>query len=235
MKMMLWRFTVIVLFSTLLLGTDFLAMRPVIADDKTEAIQLVDKSLLTLQSFMKDEYMGVMRDLLKDAKGVFIMPQLLQGAFIVGASGGSGLFITRNGSGKWNGPVFYTIGGASIGLQIGGQASEVVLLVMTDRGVAAFQSTNFKLGADAGIAVGPIGVGLSAQTANLSVDILSFSRSKGLYGGVSLQGAVAGSRTSLNKAYYGKDIRPSDALIRPTVHNPQAAKLLEEVTKAAKK
>jgi len=235
MKRIESRFIAVVLFVSLLSGAGFVTVQSARADDKTEAVQLVDKCFLTFQSFMKDEYMGVMKDLLKDAKGLFIMPQLLQGGFIVGASGGSGLFIQRDGNGKWTGPVFYTIGGASFGLLIGGQSSEIVLVVMTDRGVAAFQSTNFKLGADAGIAVGPFGVGLAAQTANLSADILSFSRSKGLYGGVSLQGAVAASRTGLNKAYYGKDVQPSDVLIRPTVRNPQAAKLLDEVAKAATK
>jgi len=235
MKKILSKVAAVVLFLSVLSGYDLFAVCPSFADDKAEAVELVDKSLITLQSLMKDEYMGVMRDLLKDAKGLFIMPQMLQGGFIVGASGGSGVFLQRDGNGKWTGPVFYTIGGASIGLLIGGQSSEVALLVMTDRGVAAFQSTNFKLGADAAIAVGPFGVGLSAQTANLSADILSFSRSKGLYGGVSLQGAVAGSRDSLNEAYYGKVVKPSDILIRPIVRNPQAAKLLEEVAKATMK
>ena len=145
------------------------------------------------------------------------------------------MFVQRDGVNKWNGPAFYAIGGASIGFQIGGESSEVVLLAMTDRGVAAFQSNNFKLGADAGIALGPIGLGVAAQTANLSADILSFSRSKGLYGGVSLQGAVVAARDGLNSAFYGKNVKPSDILIRPTVSSGQASRLLEEVAKAAAK
>jgi len=224
----------LIVLSTILIGVPFIA-KPAIADDKMDAQQLVEQARLSWQSLMKDEYMGVMRDLLKSAKGVLIMPQLLQGAFIVGASGGSGVFVQRDGANKWNGPAFYTIGGASIGFQIGGESSEVVLLAMTDRGVAAFQSNNFKLGADAGIALGPIGLGVAAQTANLSADILSFSRSKGLYGGVSLQGAVVAARDGLNSAFYGKNVKPSDILIRPTVSSGQASRLLEEVAKAAAK
>ena len=234
MKKLLWSFTLLTAFSTIFTGFAF-STKPAIADDKMEAQQLVEQAGLSWESLMKDEYMGVMRDTLKNAKGVFIMPQLLQGAFIVGASGGSGVFMQRDGGNKWTGPAFYTVGGASIGFQIGGEASEVVLLAMTERGVAAFQSNNFKLGADAGIALGPIGVGLAAQTANLSADILSFSRSKGLYGGVSLQGAVVATRDGLNSAFYGRNVKPSDILIRPTVSNPQASRLLEDVAKAAAK
>ncbi len=234
MKKLLWNFILLVAFSTIFIGTLFTTM-PAIADDKMEARQLVEQARLSWESLMKDEYMGVMRDVLKNAKGVFIMPQLLQGAFIIGASGGSGVFVQKDGGNKWTGPAFYTVGGASIGFQIGGESSEVVLLAMTDRGVSAFQSNNFKLGADAGIALGPIGMGVAAQTANLSADILSFSRSKGLYGGVSLQGAVVATRDGLNSAFYGRNVKPSDILIRPTVSSPQASRLLEEVAKAAAK
>ena len=229
---LLWRFTLVVAFFAVFTG-GFFNSTPAIADDKMDAEQLVEQARLSLQSLMKDESMGVMRDLLKNAKGVLIMPQLLQGAFIFGASGGSGVFVQKDTDDKWTGPAFYTVGGASIGLQIGGTSSEVVLLAMTDRGVAAFQSNNFKLGADVGIALGPIGMGVAAQTANLSADILSFSRSKGLYGGVSLQGAVVATRDKLNSAFYGKNVKPSDILIRPQVTSAQATPLLEEIARAA--
>ncbi len=131
------------------------------------------------------------------------------------------------------GPAFFTLGGASFGLQAGGEASEVVLLIMTDRGVKAFMSSNFKLGADAGIAVGPVGGGVAAETANLSADILSFSRSKGLFGGVSLEGAVVKVRSGLNEAYYGKKLSPSQILIGGRASNPHSARLVEEIAKAA--
>lgn len=205
------------------------------ADDKMEAQQLVEKAGMTFQSFINDANMVDMRNLLKDAKGLFITPQLLRGAFVIGASGGSGVLLKRDKSGTWSGPAFYTVGGASIGLQIGGEASEVALLIMTDRGIKAFLTGNVKLGVDAGIAVGPVGGGVAAQTANLSADILSFSRSKGLYGGVSLQGAVVAIRSGLNKAYYGKKVKPAGILVTHKVANPKAGPLLEAVAKAAKK
>ena len=231
----------LVLFTSILTilmitGICFLQATQARADDKTEAVQLVDKAKFTFTNFMADQSMGVMRDLLKDAKGVFIIPQLLRGAYVIGISGGSGVFLAREKGDRWRGPTFYTVGGASIGLQIGGEASEVVLVAMTERGVDAFLSNNFKLGGDANVAVGPVGIGVSAQTANLSGDILSFSRSKGLYGGVSLQGAVVAARDDLNRAFYGEKVeRPADVLIRGKATNSQAEALQEEVAKAAKK
>jgi lipid-binding SYLF domain-containing protein len=174
--------------------------------------------------------MGVFRDLLPKAEGVLIVPSLLKGAFIIGASGGSGVLVTRDpNSGRWSEPAFYTLGGASIGLQLGGQSSEVVLLAMTERGVTSLLQTSAKLGGDIGVAVGPVGMGASAATANLSADILSFSRSKGLYGGLSLDGAVVAVRDSLNRAYYGKTVSPTDILVRHTVSHPEGMALADTV------
>jgi len=207
---------------------------PVFATDQMEATQIVDKARLTLESFTSDGYMGAFRDLLKKAQGVVIAPELLKGAFIVGVSGGNAVCLTRDKkTGQWSEPAFYTIGGASFGLQIGGEASEVILLAMTDRGVTSLLGNSIKLGGDVGIAAGPVGYGAAASTANLSVDILSFSRAKGLYGGISLDGAVVAVRSSLNEAYYGKRVSPTDILIRHAVTNPQAARLIEDVSKSA--
>ena len=208
---------------------------PASANDKMESNQLIDKAQLPLQSFMCDKNMGTFRNLIRKAQGVLIAPSVLKGAFIVGASGGSGvLFVRDKTNGKWSGPAFYTIGGASFGLQIGGQSSEVVLLAMTDRGVRSFLGNSFKLGGDVGIAAGPVGMGAAAATANLSADILSFSRSKGLYGGISLDGAVVAVRDKLNDAYYGKHVSPADILVARSVMNPHSNMLAEAVTNAAK-
>ncbi len=199
-----------------------------------DATQVVEKARFTLDSFMNDSNMGAFRDLLKDAKGVLIFPQMLKGAFIVGAQGGNGVFLVRDEkTGNWTGPAFYTLGGGSFGLQIGGEASEIILLAMTDRGVNSLLANSFKLGADAGVAAGPVGVGVSAATANLSADILSFSRSKGLYGGISLEGAVVAVRGDWNDAYYGKDVSPADILVRRDVTNPHSATLISDLSKSA--
>ena len=221
---------VVVLFFGLSLWTP-----SVLAGDKAEANQLVEKAKMTFENFVKDKNMRIMVDLLKDAKGVFIAPQVLRGAFVVGASGGSGGFISRDKDNRWSGPAFYTLGGVSVGFQAGGDASEVILVAMTERGVKAFHSTNFKLGADAGVAVGPAGAGIAAQTANLSADIVSFSRAKGLYVGLSLDGVVVAARDDLNRSFYGKEVKPSDILGKPGFSNPKASGLLQEVARAAKK
>jgi len=206
------------------------------ANDTMDARHLVEKARMSLDSFDKAKEMNAFRDLLKDAKGVFIAPQILKGAFIVGASGGSGVFMVRDATtGKWSQPAFYTIGSASFGLQIGGQASEVVLLAMTDRGVAALLSNSVKLGADVGVAAGPVGMGASAATANLSADIISFARSKGLFAGISLDGAVVKVRDSLNHAYYRADVTPTDILVKRRVANRHAQPLISAISTDAKR
>jgi SH3 domain-containing YSC84-like protein 1 len=204
------------------------------ADDLLDAKQLVEKSQLTIESFVADVNIEAIRDLMTKAKGVFIAPQVLKGAFVVGASGGSGVFLVReDATKKWSGPAFYTIGSVSFGLQIGGEASEIVLLAMTDRGVSAMLGSTFKLGVDASVAVGPIGGGAAAATAALSADIISFARAKGAYAGISVDGAVVAVRSDWNTAYYGKTVEPADILVRRTVSNPHAAGLIAAVTKAS--
>jgi lipid-binding SYLF domain-containing protein len=209
---------------------------PASADDKMEANQLVERAKLTLDSFASDKVMGTpIKDLIKKAKGVFIAPQVLRGAFIFGVSGGSGVLMARaDKPNQWNGPAFYTMGEASFGLQAGGDASEVILLLMTDRGVSAMLAPSVKLGADASVAAGPVGGGATASTANISADVLTFTRAKGLYGGVSLEGAVVATRGALNDAFYGKkDLNPTDILVRRTVTNPASAALITRINNLA--
>ena len=207
---------------------------PARADDAMDARQLVEKAKLTFESMIVAPEMDALRDLMKSAKGVFVAPQVLRGAFIFGVSGGSGAFFARGERpGQWNGPAFYTIGEVSFGLQAGADASEIVLLAMTNRGVTALLSTSVKLGADASVAAGPVGVGVRAATANLSADIVTFSRAKGLYGGASVEGAVVAPRGALNAAYYDREVSPADILIRGAVSNPHAAPLIELIRKAA--
>src|SRR5262245_62379704 len=205
------------------------------AKDAREAQQLVDRAKLTIESFAADKTMGKpVRDLIKKAKGVYIAPEVLRGAFIVGASGGSGVILVRGDKGDWKGPAFYTIGEASFGLQAGADKSEVVLLIMSDRGVSAMLASSVKLGADASVAAGPVGGGATAETANISADILTFSRNKGLYAGASLEGAVVAKRDGLNEAYYKKDdITPTDILMKATPPNKGAAPLKASVNKLA--
>lgn len=214
-----------------------LGVAPARADEVQDTRQLVENARVTLEHFQAAPEMDAFRDLLPRAKGVFVSPQVLKGAFVVGVSGGSGVLLAR-GKGKkaeWHGPAFYTIGEVSWGLQLGGKSSEIVLLAMTERGVTAFLANSLKLGADIGVAAGPVGMGASADTANLSADIISFSRSKGAFGGISLNGAVVAPRPSLNQAYYGVKADPTDILIRHRVQNPHSANLISAVIKGSRR
>jgi len=220
---------------TIAVGFNLPSVTPAFADNASDAKQLVEKSKLTFDRFVAMNEMSAFRDLLKKAKGVFISPQVLEGAFIFGLSGGSGVLVARDpGTGSWNGPAFYTVGEASFGLQAGGKASEVIMLAMTERGVNALLSPSVKLGADIGVAAGPVGAGASAATANISADILTFALSQGLYAGISLEGAVVAVRDDWNGAYYSKPgVTPTDILVRKDVSNPGSAKLIAAVSKAA--
>jgi lipid-binding SYLF domain-containing protein len=205
-------------------------------EKKADAEGLVSKSLLTLEAFVADKDMGPpLKSLLPRAKGVLIYPQVLKGAFIVGAAGGSGVMLAHEEKGpQWTGPAFYTMGEASFGLQIGGEAMEVVLVALSEKGVSALLSTSVKLGGNVGVAAGPVGAGAAAATQNLSADIVSYARAKGLFAGISLDGAVVDVRESLNEAYYGKKVTPTDILVKGTVKNAQANKLKAAVSKTAR-
>jgi lipid-binding SYLF domain-containing protein len=209
------------------------AVPQVWADDAQDARQLVDKARLTLESFQGDPQMGPgLRAIVRKAKGVMIYPQVLRGAFLFGGAGGSGVFLARSKDGDvWSGPAFYTIGQASFGLQAGADASEAVVVALTERGVTALLGSAAKLGANASIAIGPVGAGAEAATANLSADLVSYTRNKGLYAGVSIEGAVIGAREGWNQAYYGKPVTPTEILVEHKVSNPQAAELIAAVAR----
>jgi len=198
------------------------------AEDYGKPQELVAKGTAVFKSFMQDPNMEWFRNNVQNAKGIFIVPQMLRGGFIIGGSGGSGLLVAQDrSSGEWSYPAFYTMGSVSLGLQIGADASEIILMVMTDKGINAMLSTEFKLGGDVAVAAGPIGASAKAQTA----DILAFGRSKGLFGGVSIEGAVVAPRYKWNDVYYKTKASPVDILIKRTVQNKQAEALLKALPK----
>jgi lipid-binding SYLF domain-containing protein len=211
-------------------------LAPAYADDTADAQLLVERARMALEGFLSDPAMsGSVRAVLAQAKAVLIYPSILRLAFLFGGSGGSGVLLAKDEKANlWGGPAFYTIGQASVGVQAGGDSADVLLAVLTDRGLSALLSTSAKLGADVGVTAGPVGVGAEAVMANfLTADILSYSRAKGLYAGVSVNGAVVATRGSLNQAYYGQDLTPAAILISREAANPHAARLIEVVTKAA--
>jgi SH3 domain-containing YSC84-like protein 1 len=163
-----------------------------------------------------------------------IVPSPPEGASVAGSSGVNGVLVTRDSlDGDWRGPAFYTIGDTSFGQQMGGQSSEIILLAMTDRGVASFLGNSFGLGVDVGIAAGPVGMGASAATANISADIVSFSRSKGLQGVNSLVGAMVAVREDYNKAYFKDNPSPTPTGILTTHDSRIQSSLAGSVARVA--
>jgi len=189
---------------------------------------LVDRARVTFHDFLRDSNYSWFRENLDQAKGVLIFPQVLKGGFIFGGSGGTGLFMVRDArTGNWSDPAFYTIGSVTFGLQIGGESAQVVMLAMTQKAIDSLLSSSFKLGGDVSVALGPIGGGAkaSADIPSVTADFVSFAKSKGLYAGLNLEGAVVAVRDSLNRAYYGKDVRPADIIVAKHVSNTRSAEL----------
>lgn len=202
--------------------------------DKPKLENLVEKSRITLNEFLADEMMGWMHSQIQDAKGVFIVPLMMKGAFIWGGEYGTGVFLVKDDvTGAWSEPAFYTVGTGSFGFQAGAQASEIVLLVMTQKGVDSMLSSTFKLGVDTSVAAGPVGAGIEGGTAVLSADMVTYARTKGLYGGLSLEGAILEPRDGYNSTYYGKAIMPIDILVKRTVTNPHSVGLRTTLARAA--
>ena len=171
--------------------------------DKPEAQELVDNARHVLERMLKNPDFERMKANLADAKGVLILPSVLKAGFIIGAEGGSGVLLSRDRNGAWSYPAFYTMGAGSFGFQAGFQDSEVVLLILTYKGLNAMLDNNLKLGIDASIAIGPIGQGLEGSTTTgLGADVVAFSNNRGLFAGGAFEGAVIYEREDWNREYY---------------------------------
>ena len=208
------------------------ATTPIIGQAEDKPQDIVDGAVTTLNNFVSDPNMTWFQKHIKDAQGVFIVPSLVKAGFILGGSGGSGVLLARvaDTPNKWSYPAFYTMGSGTFGLQAGVEKAEVVLLVMTEKGMSAMLGNKFQLGADASVAAGPVGAGAQAATA----DILQFSRSKGLFGGLTVEGAVIAPRDKWNQAYYGKEVLPVDILQKHSVQIAGADPLRKAVANAAR-
>jgi lipid-binding SYLF domain-containing protein len=160
------------------------------------------------------------------AKAVLIVPSMIKGGFFLGGSGGRGVLLVRDEkTGKWHGPGFYSMGAVSFGLQFGGKKAEVIMLVMTQKGLESLYKSSFKLGGDVAIAAGPMGAGASAKAAGLKADYLSYTRAKGAFLGFSLEGSIVKISDDWNQAYYGRQVTPTDIFVTRKARNPKAAEL----------
>jgi SH3 domain-containing YSC84-like protein 1 len=178
------------------------------------------------------------QDLIDKARCVVVMPSVLKAAFVVGGSYGRGTMVCRTGkdfSGPWGAPAMYALEGGSIGLQIGGEATDFVFLVMNDRGAGSLLRTKVKLGADASIAAGPKGRSAAADTdAYMRAEILSYSRARGVFAGVSLEGSTLRPDEDANRKLYGHSTSAEKIITEPDVSAPSSAhELIAALQKAS--
>ncbi len=212
----------------------FAAVPYVMAEEKKEDAQaIVDKAEVTVSDFLRNKDFEWFNANVHRAKGLLIYPQVLKAGFFLGGSGGTGVLLVKNEkTGVWSQPAFYTLGAVSFGLQIGGESAEVILMVMSQKGIDSLYTSKFKLGGDTSFALGPVGAGAKGD---ISADFVSFAVSKGLYAGLNLEGSYISVRDSLNKGYYGKDVTPLQILVEGKAVNPGSAKLRDTLQKAERK
>jgi lipid-binding SYLF domain-containing protein len=193
----------------------------------------VAASEASLSNFLRDPDMDWLQRNLYRAKAIMISPEIVKAGFIFGGSGGRGVVLAKDPkTGKWLGPAFYNLATASIGFQAGIAVSEGVTLVMTDKGFNSLLATSFKMGGDASVAAGPVGAGAKSD---IVADLITFNRSKGVYGGLNFDGTVVTASDDWNDKYYGKKVLPPDILVRASAHNKAADKLVAQVAAAANK
>lgn len=193
---------------------------------------LVDRAALTVQDMMTQTVSEGPQDLIKRAKAVMICPRIFKAGFFFGGEGGSCVLLARAGNGTWSYPAFYSIGSGSFGLQIGVQDSQLLMLIMTERGLNAVLDSQIKLGATAGIAVATLGVGVQGSTtAAVGADIVAFSSARGLYGGISLEGSVMSTDTQWDQAYYGQPFAARQVVMQMQGSNSGADPLRDLLTR----
>lgn len=187
--------------------------------------RLVEESGKVLKETQQMPEKGIPEDLLKKCHAIAIFPSTVSAGFVIGGKYGQGIIMARDPkTNGWSAPALFTIGGGSFGLQIGGQATDIVLLIMGSRSVDAILSGKFKLGADASVAAGPVGRTAEASTdVQLKGGILSYSRSRGLFAGVKLEGAVIAFHKDGNKELYGEKLTGREIVLENKAKMPESA------------
>jgi SH3 domain-containing YSC84-like protein 1 len=202
------------------------ALMPALAADDSTEVDRVENSGHVLKEILNIPD-NIPQDLLDKAECIIVLPSVKKGAFGIGASYGRGVMICRGGisyTGPWGPPALYALEGASIGFQLGGQATDFVLLVMNPAGARSLLKSKVKLGADASAAAGPKGrTAEGATDIVMTAEILSYSRNKGLFAGVSLEGSTLRSDGSANEKLYGKKVSARDIIRDGKVKSPACA------------
>jgi len=207
------------------------------ASDASEAKDKVDDARQVIIEIMSNPDKGIPSDLLRKASAVAIFPGVVKAGLVFGGKYGRGVVLKHDKKrNTWSAPAFYSIGAGSVGWQIGVQSTDMVLLIRSERGLKSLLKSEFTLGADAAVAAGPVGRRAEASTdARLKAEVLSYSRSRGLFAGVSLEGAKINVLDEYNHAYYGKVLSSKDILLRGKALAPKSAvRLIHTLKKIAK-
>ncbi len=189
------------------------------------AQELVDRSTLSVETMLGNgsSQANQATQFLRRAKAVVVCPRIFKAGFFIGGEGGDCVLVSRAATGSWSDPAFYTMGSGSFGLQIGVQDAEVIMMLMNDTALNAFLNSQFKIGADAGISVATIGAGVGGSTGTaLGADIITFAKSRGLYGGISLSGSVFSNDAAFDQQYYGRMIDPRQIVVTMSANNAGA-------------
>lgn len=216
------------------LMTMLLVVLPILSSSAFAANREKDEDRLENSGTVLKEILDVPddipQDLLDKADCVVVFPSVLKAAFIVGGSYGRGAMSCRRGEdfrGPWGAPTMMALEGGSFGFQIGGEATDFVLLVMNERGASGILASKVKLGADASVAAGPVGRDASAETdATLRADILSYSRARGVFAGIALEGSTVRPDNGANEKIYGRDVSAKQIVLSGDVAAPASAKRL---------
>jgi SH3 domain-containing YSC84-like protein 1 len=196
---------------------------PVRIAAQTEEALRIQESTTVFSEIMGAPDKSIPNSVLAKAEGIAIFPGTIKGGFVVGAQHGRGILSARaENTRAWSAPAFMTITGGSIGAQIGVQAVDVVLVIMSRRGLQNLVSNEFKVGADAGVAAGPVGREASAGTdVQLRAEILSYSRARGLFAGINLNGSSLRGDDDANQRFYGKPLKTADVVFKGMTPVPE--------------
>jgi len=195
---------------------------------------LVDKAAAVVRGMRADPSFRHIDVYLKNARGVLVLPSVIKAGLIYGGQGGNGVLLSRDASGSWSAPAFYTLGGGSIGLQIGVQEAAIVLVFMNDKAFRSAIDTGMTLGADATVAAGTEGLTGEVASTHVFKDVYYFADVNGLFAGISLEGGVIHVREGLNKTYYGQTLTPRQIVLERKADAPGARVLKETLSVPAK-
>jgi lipid-binding SYLF domain-containing protein len=202
----------------------FLGSQPARADAKRQS--LVDSCLATARKILGGPDFPDAAGQMVNARGVLIIPELVQGGFIFGAAGGRGVLLGRSSPNNWSYPAFYGMGSGSVGLQVGGKVSEIVFIIRTEKGLQAILDHKFKVGAEAGVTMVAVGIGLEGATTGAGgADIVAFANSAGLFAGASIEGSYLDADNDWNALYYGGGATAKGVVLDRRYTNPGAEPL----------